>query len=145
MNFELGERRFLYQYKWLFDSLLIIENQVKDDGSSFLPFRRIWFDTGIIRMDEPGQSGSDYVLSKYLLLQTHVSYSFWVWRVVNPEYYGTRVDDSHPYPYFGGLNFELHTCWGFFTGLDHNVLINRCGNPNNTKWLDILIGFHFPV
>lgn len=194
VTFEMGERRFLYQHKLLFDMLLIIENQVNGDGSAYYRSEESGLTTGIIGWTSWGwnmfgngrycvASGVnindyflsnsykleantdnlttiepqgywfaagpsvffDYMLNKNFLLQTHASYSFGVWRAVNLEYDDTRVDDSYPNPHFGGLNFELHTRWGFFTGIDYNFLINRGNNPNNTKRFDILIGFRFPV
>lgn len=194
VNFEMGERRFLYQHKLLFDMLLIIENQVTDDGSAYYRSEESGLTTGFIGWTSwawnmfgnerycvaPGvnindyfltnsyklKAGSDnlttiepqgywfaagpsvffdYALHNNFLLQTHASYSFGVWRAVNLEYDDTQIDDSYPNPHFGGLNFELHTRWGFFTGLDYNFLINRGDNPNNTNRLDVLIGFRFPV
>lgn len=193
IHYGLGESRFLYKHKLLFDLFLIVENQVNGDGSAY--YRQVessvtngiigWFSFGwnfistdrlcmalggnlndyflgnTYRIDTFGHVKSyepqgywfaagpslfaDYALTDFLVLHSHFSYSIGYWRAVSLDYADTEINDAYPKPHVAGLNIQLQTRWGIYTGLDYTRLINRGYNPNKTTRVDILLGFKFPL
>ncbi|MCK6616667.1 MAG: hypothetical protein L6Q51_03395 [Cyclobacteriaceae bacterium] len=83
----------------------------------------------------------DYALSEKVILQTLTSYTASFWRPVSLSY--ATVDSSYPKPHFLHFNAELQTSFKLFVGFDFTMLINRGDLPNDTRRLDILLGYRF--
>lgn len=83
----------------------------------------------------------DYALSQKVILQTLTSYTASFWRPVSLSY--ATVDSSYPKPHFLHLNAELQTSFKVFVGFDYTIMLNRGDLPNDTRRLDLLIGYRF--
>ncbi|MFN3841546.1 MAG: hypothetical protein ACK4RF_12645 [Cyclobacteriaceae bacterium] len=83
----------------------------------------------------------DYAISEKVILQTLTSYTATFWRPVSLSY--ATVDKSYPKPHFLHLNAELQTSFKLFVGFDVAVLLNRGDLPNDTRRIDLLIGYRF--
>lgn len=83
----------------------------------------------------------DYALSEKMILQVHTAYTATFWRPLSLRY--AQEDKSYPKPHFFHFNAELQTSFRLFVGFDFSMLINRGNLPNDTRRLDILIGYRF--
>lgn len=83
----------------------------------------------------------DYAISEKLVLQTFAAYSLAFWRPVSLSY--AQEDKSYPKPNFLHLNAEIQTSFHLYGGVDFTSLINRGDLPNDTKRVDIIIGYRF--
>ncbi len=87
----------------------------------------------------------DFLVNKNFIVHAHANYSMSYWRAANNTYGDVIEDDSYPKPHFAGLNLQLQSKWGVYTEVDYNFLINRGNNPNNTKRIELIIGFKLPI
>lgn len=83
----------------------------------------------------------DWKFSRFALLHLHAAYSFSYWRAVSLSY--AEEDNGYPKPHFYQFSAEVLSPWGVFLGLDYNAVVNRGNLPNNTKRIDLLLGFRW--
>lgn len=83
----------------------------------------------------------DFAISEKMILQVHTAYTATFWRPISLSY--AQEDKSYPKPHFYHLNAELQTSFKLFVGFDFSMLINRGDLPNDTRRLDLLIGYRF--
>jgi len=83
----------------------------------------------------------DYAISENLVLQTFAGYTLSFWRPVSLDY--AQEDKSYPKPHFLHLNAELQTKFHLYGGFDFTSLINRGDLPNETKRIDLILGYRF--
>lgn len=86
----------------------------------------------------------NYLCNEWLMLETSVAYSFSYWKAVNLSY-ATNPSLDYPLPYFGQMDFELQSKWGFFAGWNLNWIHNRGEIPNKGRRFDLLFGFRFMI